>query len=229
MAADPWAFGWTQLLTLFGFAITIGIAIGGFRTFGRWRREKLEERRIEIAFDALTVAHETQFIFQNIRAPLTEGYEWADMPKWEGDTEDKRRRRGPYYAAIKRINANAKFFEKVWGIQPKCMALFGGHVEQTFLKLHQARRYIEVAAQMLAQRENDGYSQDTEDTIKLYEQFRRDVFDHGGFQPEMDRVGKLLKEFVAETIALTEPVIATQLRPKRVGRINAKAHQGKAE
>jgi hypothetical protein len=65
---NPWAFGWTQLLTLIGFAITIGIAVGGFRTFGRWRREKLEERRIEAALDALTIAHETKFIFQNIAA-----------------------------------------------------------------------------------------------------------------------------------------------------------------
>src|SRR4051794_22993667 len=105
--ADPWAFGWTQLFTLFGFLITIIIAISGFRTVGRWRREKLEERRIETAFDALSIAHETKFIFGNIRSSLTEGYEWADMPHWDGDTDDHRRRRGPYFAAIKRINANA--------------------------------------------------------------------------------------------------------------------------
>jgi len=53
---NPWAFGWTQLLTLTGFGITIGIAVGGFRTFGRWKREKLEERRIEVAIDALASA-----------------------------------------------------------------------------------------------------------------------------------------------------------------------------
>lgn len=161
--ADPWAFGWTQLLTLLGFAITIIIAFGGFRTFDRWRREKLEERRIEIAFDALTIAHETQFVFQNIRSALAEGYEWADMPQWDGDTEDRRLRRGPYFAIIKRLNANSKFFERVWSIQPKCMALFGQPVEQTFMKLHQARRHIEVAAQMLAQRANDGRAEDTQD------------------------------------------------------------------
>jgi hypothetical protein len=60
---DPWAFGWTQVFTLVGFGITITIAIGGFRSFERWRREKLEERRIETAFEALTIAHETKFIF----------------------------------------------------------------------------------------------------------------------------------------------------------------------
>ena len=214
--ADPWAFGWTQVLTLAGFAITVVIAVGGFRTFGRWRHEKLEERRIEIAFDALTIAHETQFVFQNIRSALAEGYEWGDMPQWEGDTEDKRNRRGPYYATVKRINANSKFFERVWGIQPRCMALFGQRTEQTFMKLHQARRHIEVAAQMLAQRDNDEHHEGGEDTRKLYEQLRRDVWDHGGFEPELDRVGRLLKEFVSETIAFAEPVIAQQYRPIRL-------------
>lgn len=35
---DPWAFGWTQVFTLVGFAITLFIAVGGFRTFERWRQ-----------------------------------------------------------------------------------------------------------------------------------------------------------------------------------------------
>jgi hypothetical protein len=39
MNSQAWAFGWTQVLTLIGFAITIGIAVSGFRTFGRWKRE----------------------------------------------------------------------------------------------------------------------------------------------------------------------------------------------
>ena len=47
--SDPWAFGWTQLLTLIGFAITIGIAAGGYQTFSRWKRQKIEERRISSA------------------------------------------------------------------------------------------------------------------------------------------------------------------------------------
>jgi hypothetical protein len=51
----PWSFGWTQLLTIIGLLITITIAIGGFRTFERWRKEKLEEKRIDIAIEALAL------------------------------------------------------------------------------------------------------------------------------------------------------------------------------
>jgi hypothetical protein len=93
------------------------------------------------------------------------------------------------------------------------MALFGQQVEQTFMKLHQARRYIEVAVQMLADKANDEHNQHSEDTRQLYKQLRRDVSDHGTFEPEKDRVGHLLRDFVAEIIALADPVIARQYRP----------------
>jgi hypothetical protein len=58
--SNPWEFGWTQLLTVVGFGITTVIAFSGFRTFGRWKREKVEERRIEIALDALALAYESR-------------------------------------------------------------------------------------------------------------------------------------------------------------------------
>lgn len=206
--SDPWTFGWTQVLTIIGFMITISIAIGGFRTFGRWRREKLEERRIDMAFDALTIAHETKFIFQSIRSPLAQGYEWADMPERSGDTEDKRQRRGTYYATFKRIRDNKAFFERVWKLQPRCMALFGSQVEATFMKLHQARRHVEVAAQMLAENVDD--PDRTGNSRDLYEQLRRDVWDHGGYESEKDRVGKMLNEFVTEVIRFAEPVVQQQ-------------------
>jgi hypothetical protein len=214
-----WAFGWTQVFTLIGFAITIAIAVSGFRSFDRWRREKLEERRIETAFDALTIAHETKFVFRNIRSPLAQGYEWADMPAWDHDTEERRNRRGPYFAVINRINANAKFFERVWAIQPRCMALLGPSVEKTFMKLHQTRRYIEVAAQMLARRAHDG-NHDYGAVVdqQLYEQLDRDIYDQGDFEPDKDRVGRLLKEFVTETIAFAEPVVSRQYRPNNARR-----------
>ena len=91
---DPWAFGCTQLFTIAGLLLTGGIATFGFRTFERWRREKLEEKRIDVAFDALTVAYQTKFVFQIIRGPMAHGYEWADMPKRDHETEDSRSRRG---------------------------------------------------------------------------------------------------------------------------------------
>lgn len=50
---------------------------GRISDVGRWKREKLEERRIEAALDALTLAYETKFVFRDIRSPMAHGYEWA--------------------------------------------------------------------------------------------------------------------------------------------------------
>jgi len=212
---DPWAFGWTQALAIAGLILTASIALLGFRTFGRWKREKLEERRIEIAFDALTVTYETKFVFRHIRGALTEGYEWADMPKREGESDDQRNRRGPYYATFKRIEKNKDFFEKIWKLQPKCMAVFGRQIEDTFLKLHQARRNIEVAAQMLAEEVDDPIRNEDEETRKLYKRLRRDLWDHGNYEPEKDAVGKLLREFEVELEAAARPIVDREYKPNK--------------
>jgi hypothetical protein len=75
---DPWEFGWAQLFTIAGFIVTIGIAVGGFRTFARWKREKLEERRIEVALEVLAITYESKYVFDQIRSAMSFEYEWKD-------------------------------------------------------------------------------------------------------------------------------------------------------
>ena len=121
---DPWAFGWNQLLTIAGLIITVVIAIGGFKTFGRWKREKIEEMRIDVAIRALALSYKSKFVFENIRSEMSFGYEWKDMPERPGDTEEKRGERGPFYAILKRIEAHKAFFENAWELQVECTAIF---------------------------------------------------------------------------------------------------------
>ncbi|SRR6266404_7632350 len=149
--ATAWTFGWTQLLTIVGFIITIAIAVGGFRTFGRWKKEKIEEKRIETAIEALALVYESKFIFDHIRSEMSFAYEWKDMPDGYG-TEEQRNARGPFYAILKRIPANKDFFERAWKMQVRCTALFGPQVEETFLLIQRARRQIEVSAERCAPR-----------------------------------------------------------------------------
>ena len=201
-------------MTMVGMALTGVIAFAGFRSFSRWRREKLEERRIEVAFEVLGIAYETKFIFEHIRSPLTSSYEWADMPKKKGETYEQRDRRGPFYAVFMRLQANKDFFESVWRIQPKCMAVFGPEIESTFLKLHQARRKIEVAAEMLVGAE-DEQPAERRDLVELYTQLRRDIADHGEFQKDKDRVAKLVQEFVHEVVAKARPIVDQRYKGDR--------------
>ncbi len=156
MQPDPWAFGWTQALTLLGFAITGLIAWGGFRSFNRWKREQLEGRRIEIAFDLLAITYESKYVFDNIRSPMSFPYEWEDLPKRPGETEEQWRSRGSYYAVRKRVSEAKPFFDRYFKLQPKCMAIFGPQIEATFLLLHKSRREVEVASEMLASKDPNG-------------------------------------------------------------------------
>jgi hypothetical protein len=214
----PWTFGWTQLLTIVGFVITTTIAWGGFRSIKRWRLEKLEERRIETAMESLTLAYETKFIFQHIRQIMVFSYEWADMPEHAGESDDKRNRRGAFYASIKRMNMNKDFFDRAWSLQPRCMAIFGPEVESTFEKLHKARRHIEVAAKMLSDRLDDPpVRNEDKNTKELYEQMRRDIWDHQNFEPEKDRVGKLLGEFESELVSVARPSVEQLYGKKSAG------------
>ena len=205
---SPWEFGWTQLLTIIGFLITIVIAIGGFRTFGRWKKEKVEEKRIETAIEALALVYESKFIFEHIRSEMSYGYEWKDMPESYG-TGEQRNARGPFYAILKRIEANKDFFERAWKLQAQCTALFGPEVEEIFLLIQRARREIEVSAGMLLQ---DPVPQsNSSDNLETWNSFRADVWPtYGRLAKDGDKVGKKLAEFRGKMEQLCRPVIDRQ-------------------
>jgi len=169
---DQWAFGWTQLFTAFGLITTIIIAIAGFRTFGKWRREKLEEKRIEVAIDSLALCYEARFIFDGIRSPLAYPGEWEDMP--QTGPEKERSQRGSFYAILKRVRASRDFFDRAWKIQVRCAAVFGAEVEDTFLLLQKARREVEVSAEMLY---HDPYPANrTQDNWLQWQRWRNNVW-----------------------------------------------------
>jgi len=202
----PWTFGWTQLLTIIGFIITMIIAFGGFRTFGRWKKEKLEEKRMETAIEALALVYESKFVFDHIRTEMTSGYELKQMPDEYGTTEEQRYARAPFYAILKRIEANKEFFERAWKMQVRCTALFGPQVEEIFLLMQHARRAIEVSAEMLLR--------DPEPTSKIqsnldtWNSFRADVWPaYGKLAKGGDEVGQKLSEFKTKMENLCRPII----------------------
>jgi hypothetical protein len=207
---DPWAFGWTPLLAIVGYLITIAIAFFGFRTFKRWRREVLEEKKIEIALEAMALAHESKYVFTGIRSPMSYSYEWKEMPKGPTETDQQWDKRGSYYAILSRINRNRDFFERLFKLQPRFMALFGAERESTFLKCHEARRFIEVSAQMLMRQVNDPPPLNANST-RQRNQWEADIWEGMDDVFEgTDRVSKRLREFKEEIIALCAPLTRHQ-------------------
>lgn len=203
---DPWSFGLNQLLTVIGMMITLGIAGLGFRSFGKWKREKLEERRIDLALEALALAYETQYVFDGIRSPMSYDAEWADMKGV--DDPERRRAAGPYFAILNRVDANKEFFQRVWHLQPRYLAMFGKEAAEIFKELHQSRRHIEVSAGMLfrAAAQNDPIGDP-----QFRHQLESDIW---GMLEELERINPKLAKFADGIENHCMPVVRLKFRQR---------------
>lgn len=204
---NAWVFGWGHLLTIVGMVITVWIAIAGFRTIEHWRREKIEEKKIDISIQALALSYKSKLVFDAIQSAMAYGHEWADMP--EKGPQNERSQRGAFYAVLKRVENNKEFFQRAWELQVECAAIFGPHVETVFLNVQRARREIEVAAQMLWE---TPFSNDDPQNKKLWEEMRAAVWGESYAQvfKVEDKVGKLLREFRDGVETLCRPVVGAQ-------------------
>jgi hypothetical protein len=215
MSTDPWTFGWTQvisiaghLLTLIGIGATATIAIVGLRTFKRWRREKLEETLIEVAFETLSIAYESKFVFDDIRQRLIRSPEYEDMPRYEHESDKDREGRQSYYAVHKRIERHAPFFESALKLLPRYMAVFGRTVEEEFLKVFVARDRIYEACNLLSWDLRDVEPGDRE-TQQLVLRLRRELY--GGSESEPDAVTNLLDDFTKGIEQRCRPVVDREI------------------
>jgi hypothetical protein len=151
-----WTWGLTEVLTGVTQSLTVvGLFIAGcgLRTFEKWQREKIQERRIEAAFEALALAYESKVIFGEIRSPVTYLGEGAGAPHKPGESDELRKHRESFFAVLERIKARHDYFARLWKLQPKFVAVFGEKSEEIFDHLHGARRDIEVAASTLISEE----------------------------------------------------------------------------
>ncbi len=211
MTPDPWEFGWTQLLTIAGFVITSAIAVSGFRTFGRWKREKVEERRIETALDALTLAYQSKDVFRYIRGAVSYRHDYADMPVIPNDSDEMRNLRGSYYVVGKRVVEHRDYFDQAWKLQPRVMAVFGEEAETIFQRLHNARATVQVASNTLAFEMPLNPVRESQDDRQLRVQLRNDLWGAGSGRP--DRVEEDLEAFRKGIVRLCRPAVDHGFKP----------------
>jgi hypothetical protein len=75
-----------------GVITTSAFAIVGLRTFGKWKREKIEEKRMDVAIDALAIAYEAQLVFERIRSRRAREFECKEiMDRLGYDEKDTRK------------------------------------------------------------------------------------------------------------------------------------------
>jgi hypothetical protein len=212
---ELWAFGWTQLLTIAGLLMTGYFARAGLRTFDKWRQEILEEKRIDVAFEALSIAYESKSVFEHVRSRGFSADDYADMPDLEElETTEARQHRGSFYVVLKRLEDEKDYFDRVWKLQPKVMAMFGQEAEEIFLTLHQARTMIASACELLAGFGPEYPDRSKKDQVESWLQMRSDIWTGVGAEGrEKDRVGRMLQDFKNGIESLCRPTV--DLRYKR--------------
>jgi hypothetical protein len=201
-------------VALIGIIVTGTMAGLGLRSFSKFKREKIEERRIELAIDALALTYESRFVFDTIRARAIRRHEYEDAADEiaEGIQVPVLIREGQRgaYAVMKRIQAQGDFFEKLYKIEPQFMAVFGPKTSEIFSMVYSARTELQASAEQLFEMglaENDSEGQPSrEEKRKL-----REVIFRGPTETkEKDKIGDLVDGFRTRIETICRPVVDHQ-------------------
>ncbi|MBC8050432.1 MAG: hypothetical protein H7X92_09855 [Chitinophagales bacterium] len=206
MEESVWAFGWSHLLTIVQIIATIAIALVGFKTFKQWKLQQIEDKRINTALEALSLAYESKFVFAYIRSPLSFSGEWEDMPSVEGESEQTRRNKGAYFVPLSRIMNQKDFFHKSYSLMPRFMALFGSEKEAIFDKLHSARKDVQIAGELLIEESITRFQPNSLDP-EFIKQLKADLWLPLSKSKKDDQVGRKVLEFITEIEEICLPVI----------------------
>jgi hypothetical protein len=197
-----------------GVIVTGTIAGFGLRSFEKFKREQIEERRIDVAIDALTIAYEARFVFDVIRSRIVQDHEWADAKEESGLTGSlvpvslRKGQRGAY-AVLKRIDNNEAFFKKVERLEPKFMAVFGAKTEEVFTLIYNSRSRISGSAEILFDLERVESDRDDEHIRNELVELRRTVFGSKDKADE-DKTAKALNDFREQIEAICRPIVDHQ-------------------
>jgi hypothetical protein len=70
-----------------GFSLRAASPISVSARLNAGSGEKIEEKRIDIAIEALALAYDSKEVFSMIRNPGSMGHEWEDMPRRPNETD----------------------------------------------------------------------------------------------------------------------------------------------
>jgi hypothetical protein len=144
--------------TIIGALAVIYAAHKGSDTFKQWRRQKNEERRIELAEQVLTLAYKLRRAIEGIRSPAMWGAE-------QGEVYDELRKNGVIndqtpeghkgilataQATMSRSNVHKPLWDALLDTMPTAKAVFGDDVEGALDEIWKQRNRIITAAQRYA-------------------------------------------------------------------------------
>jgi hypothetical protein len=168
-AAIDWAAtgamlsGWA---TLIGALAVFYAAHKGADTFQQWRRQKSEERRIELAEQVLTLSYKLRRAIEGIRSPAMfepESSTVYDELTKNGVINDNtpvghKGILATAQATLSRTNSNKQLWDSLLDTMPSAKAVFGDEIETALNQIWTQRGRIIVAAQRYARTIHDRHA-----------------------------------------------------------------------
>lgn len=158
--------------TLAGAAAIAYAAKVGANTFGSWKRQKQEERRMDAAERILTLAYRLRYDLEAIRSPGLFHYELesageqlrAELKNFDLKPKGEQDRIRTAQVYKNRMDRHEGDFQEVWTTKPVALALFGPSVEKG---LHEFwRNFMLVGMSSTALSEDDGNDKDFSRSIR---------------------------------------------------------------
>lgn len=197
--------GWA---TLAGALAVIYAARTGANTFAAWKRQKVEERRMDAAERIMTLAYRMRPAFATARSRGILGGETkaaqdtldANWPDWRQKGIEEQRRITTAQTVLNRLHAYREDWEQIWVLKPIALAHFGKDIEDALHSFWTAYVEVEVSASEMA--EDTGH--DRAFTVEL----RRAVFGQDG-----DQVNETIERAVSLLERELLPVIRMHQHP----------------
>lgn len=138
--------------TLAGAGAVIYAARVGANTFASWKRQKVEERRMDAAERILTLGYRLRSDFRDVRRRGIMAYETAAAEKrldetivdWRSKEDAEKQRLTTAQTIMNRLWAHKEDWQQIWELKPTALALFGREVEadlQKFWEQYVARSF----------------------------------------------------------------------------------------
>jgi len=152
-ATGSWMQAWA------GFAqagVVAYVAYKGADAVKDWRRQRITERKLDLAESVLDVMYRVRRALEGIRHPVmlagslqrAEDKLQAQDPTWLANLRDPQRRQTVYAQAIyDRVNSFQSEWDDLWAIMPKARAFLGRSVEGYLKELWAQRATVMSAAE----------------------------------------------------------------------------------
>jgi len=159
--------------------MTIVLALGvwvAYRQLHVWREQDLKKKKADIAEELLAAALEVSDTLRGLRTPFD------SIPE-----EERENRKYVYQKRLQRFNETSERFETLRRLQIRANAVLDNQlVEDAVDILFEVRQKTIVAIQMLHDR-GEVYGDEDDETRKLYEEMRRDMW--GIYSEKYDPLG----------------------------------------